>query len=154
MEDLIGNLPPYVKYVVLTLVPWVELRGAVPWAVGAGERLYLPIIVATNALIFFPTYFMLEWVYEHIPEGSWIHRKLERIRKKAHPKVEKYGLLGLALFVAIPLPGTGAYSGSLAAWLLDIEWKRAFIGVLAGVLIAFGIVWALSEGVTAGIGSL
>ena len=154
MEELIEQLPPYVKYVVLTFVPWIELRGAVPWAVGAGERLYLPLIVITNMLIFFPTYFILEWVYEHIPEGTWIHRKLEKIRAKAHPKVEKYGILGLALFVGIPIPGTGAYSGSVAAWLLDVEWKRAFMGVSAGVLIAFAIVWALSEGVTAGIGLL
>ena len=154
MEDLIGQLPPYVKYVVLTFVPWIELRGAVPWAVGAGDRIYLPIIVITNAIIFFPTYFILEWIYEFIPEGSWLHRKLERIRQRAHPKVEKYGILGLALFVAIPLPGTGAYSGSVAAWLLDIDWKRAFLGVVIGVLIAFAIVWALSEGVTAGFGLL
>lgn len=152
MEELIAQLPPYVKYVVLTLVPWIELRGAVPWAVAADERIFFPIIVITNCLIFFPTYFILEWVYEHIPEGSWIHRKLERIREKAHPKVERFGLLGLALFVAIPLPGTGAYSGSVASWLLDVEWKKAFLGVVIGVLIAFCIVWALAEGVSAGIG--
>jgi len=150
VEELIAQLPPYAKYVVLTLVPWIELRGAVPWAVQQGDQVYLPLIYITNCLIFFPTYFILEWVYELIPEGSWVHRKLERIRDKAHPKVEKYGLLGLAVFVAIPLPGTGAYSGSVAAWLLDIEWKRGLLGVVIGVLIALGVVWSLSEGVAAG----
>jgi len=150
VEELIGQLPPYAKYVVLTFIPWIELRGAVPWAVQQGDQVYLPIIAITNCVIFFPTYFILEWVYEHIPEGSWIHRKLESIRTKAHPKVERFGLLGLALFVAIPLPGTGAYSGSVAAWLLDFEWKRGFLGVVIGVLVAFGIVCALAEGVAAG----
>ncbi|MDH4140676.1 MAG: small multi-drug export protein, partial [Coriobacteriia bacterium] len=106
MNDALSNLPPYVKYVVVTLIPWIELRGAIPWAVGAGDLAYIPIIVVTNVLIFFPTYFILEWIYEHIPEGSWLHRKLENVRAKAHPLVEKYGFFGLALFVGIPLPGT------------------------------------------------
>ena len=151
MNDALSNLPPYVKYVVVTLIPWIELRGAIPWAVGAGDLAYIPIIVVTNVLIFFPTYFILEWIYEHIPEGSWLHRKLENVRAKAHPLVEKYGFFGLALFVGIPLPGTGAYSGSCAAWLLDMEWRRALVAVALGVLIALTIVWILSAGLFAGL---
>ncbi len=149
MEEFVAGLPPYLKYVVLTAVPWVELRGAVPWAVQQGDQAYFPLIILTNVLIFWPTYFGLEWIYEHIPEGTWVHRKLERIRHKAHPLVEKYGLLGLAVFVSIPLPGTGAYSGSAASWLLDMGWRKAFLAVCLGVMIAFTAVWALSE---AGIG--
>ncbi len=151
MSDFLSGLPAGLKYVAMTFIPWIELRGAVPLAVQQGERVYLPLILVVNWLIFFPTYFILEWVYEHIPEGSWIHRKLERIRVKAHPLVDRWGLLGLALFVAIPLPGTGAYSGSCAAWLLDIEWKRALRGVVFGVFVAFAIVWAISEVAVAGI---
>ncbi|MDZ4065033.1 MAG: small multi-drug export protein [Coriobacteriia bacterium] len=149
--DFASGLPPYIKYVLLTAVPWVELRGAIPLAVQQSERMYLPLILLTNGLIFFPTYFILEWIYEHIPEGSWLHRKLESIRKKAHPLVEKYGVLGLAVFVAIPLPGTGAYSGSVAAWMLDMDWRTSFLAVGLGVLGAFALVWALSEAVAAGI---
>ncbi|MDF1543097.1 MAG: small multi-drug export protein [Anaerosomatales bacterium] len=152
MEDLVAGLPPYLKYLVLTLVPWVELRGAVPWAVQQGDRAYLPIIVLTNMLIFWPTYFGLELLYELIPADTWLHRKLERIRAKAHPLVEKYGVVGLAIFVSIPLPGTGAYSGTAASWLLDMGWRRAFLAVCLGVLIAFGLVWGISEGIAAGVG--
>ena len=150
MLDFISQLPPYVKYVVLTMLPWIELRGAIPLAIQQGERLYLPLILITNCLVFFPTYFILEWIYELIPEGSWVHRKLEHIRAKAHPLVERYGVLGLAVFVAIPLPGTGAYSGSVAAWLFDLEWHKAFLAVSLGVLGAFCIVWGASEAVAAG----
>jgi len=145
MEEFVAGLPPYLKYVVLTVTPWIELRGAIPWAVQQGDRIYLPIILIANILVFFPVYFITEWFYELIPEGSWLHRKLERIREKARPGVEKYGVLGLALFVGVPIPGTGAYSGSLASWLLDMEWHRALLGVALGVLIAWGIVWAVAE---------
>ena len=151
IKDFAQELPPYLKYVVLTFVPWIELRAAVPLAVNQGEQLYFPIILIVNWLIFFPVFFLAEWLYELFPEGSWLHRKLEKIRVKAHPKVEKWGVLGLALFVGDPLPGTGADSGSLAAWLLEMEWKKAFMGVGLGVLLAFLIVWGLSEGVAAGI---
>jgi uncharacterized membrane protein len=55
------------------------------------------------------------------------------------------------LFVAVPLPGTGAYSGTCAAWLLDVEWKRALLAVGLGVTIAFFAVWGLAELAVAGI---
>ena len=150
MEDLVASLPPYVKYVVLTVVPWIELRGSIPWAIQQGDRLYLPLIAIANCLVFFPTYFILEWIYDLIPEGSWVHRKLEGARDRAHPLVERYGVLGLAIFIAIPLPGTGAYSGSTAAWLLDMEWHKAFLAVCIGVAGAFCLVWGASEAVAAG----
>ncbi|MDO9107796.1 MAG: small multi-drug export protein, partial [Coriobacteriia bacterium] len=146
-----AQLPAFLKYAVLTAVPWVELRGAIPLAIQQGDRLYLPLILLTNVLVFFPTYFILGWVYDVIPDGSWLHRKLESVRKKAHPLVEKYGVIGLAVFVAIPLPGTGAYSGSCAAWLLDMEWPKAFLSVALGVLGAFLLVWGASEAVSAGL---
>lgn len=150
MIEWASGLPAFLKYVVLTAVPWVELRGAIPLAIQQGEQVFLPLILLTNVLVFFPTYFILAWVYEFIPEGSWLHRKLESVRAKAHPLVEKYGVIGLAVFVAIPLPGTGAYSGSCAAWLLDMEWHKAFLSVALGVLGAFLIVWGLSVAVATG----
>lgn len=150
MLEFAQNLPPYLKYVVLTMVPWVELRGSIPLAVQQDERLYLPLILITNMLVFLPTYFILGWVYHLIPEGTWLHRKLESVRHKARPLVEKYGVIGLAVFVAIPLPGTGAYAGSAAAWLLDMSWKKAFFSVAIGVFGAFLIVWGVSEAVAGG----
>ncbi|MBN2404553.1 MAG: small multi-drug export protein [Coriobacteriia bacterium] len=151
MNDLLAQLPPYLKYVVLTWIPWIELRAAVPLAVQQGEQVYLPLILLANLAIFWPGSLFLDLVYDKIPEGSWLHRKLEGIRVKAHPLVEKYGVLGLAVFVAIPLPGTGAYSGTAAAWLLGMDRKKAFAGVSLGVLIAFFLVWALAAGVLAGV---
>lgn len=145
MPEFVAGLPPWLKYIVITVIPWIELRGALPLAIQQGERVYLPLILLSNLAIFWPGYYFLELVYERFPEGGWVHRKLEKIRAKAHPLVEKYGTLGLAVFVAIPLPGTGAYSGTAAAWLLRMEPKKAFLAVSLGVLGAFAIVWAASE---------
>ncbi len=61
--------------------------------------------------------------------------------------IQKYGLVGLFILVAVPLPGTGAWTGALAAALLDIRLKRAMPAIIVGVLVAGGIVLALSCGV-------
>lgn len=150
MPEFLRQLPPYLKYVVMTVVPWIELRGAIPWAIQQGERLYLPLILLANLAIYWPGYYFLEFMYERFPEGGWVHRKLEGIRRKAHPLVEKYGFLGLAVFVAIPIPGTGAYSGTAAAWLLDMDKRKGFMAVSLGVVGAFLIVWGVTELVAAG----
>lgn len=151
MPSCIVSLPAWLKYAVITVIPWIELRGAVPMAVAADDRVYLPLVLLANLAVFWPGYYFLESVYGRLPEGGWVHRKLERIRVKAHPFVERYGMIGLALFVAVPLPGTGAYSGTAAAWLLDLEPRRAFLAVSAGVAVAFAIVWGSSELVAAGV---
>jgi uncharacterized membrane protein len=150
MTELLQQLPPYLKYLAMTVIPWIELRGAIPWAIQQGDRLYLPLILLANLAIYWPGYYFLEFMYERFPEGGWVHRKLEGIRAKAHPLVEKYGVLGLAVFVALPLPGTGAYSGTAAAWLLDMDKKRGFLAVSLGVIGAFFVVWGVTELVAAG----
>lgn len=150
MPEFLSELPPYLKYIVMTVIPWIELRGSIPWAIQQGERLYLPLILLANLAIYWPGYLFLEFMYERFPEGGWVHRKLEGIRAKAHSLVEKYGFLGLAVFVAIPLPGTGAYSGTAAAWLLDMDAKKGFLAVSLGVVGAFLVVWGATEVVAAG----
>ena len=78
-------------------------------------------------------------------------RYLERVRSRGRPIVEKYGLLGLALFVAVPLPVTGAYTGTILSWLLNMEWRRSFLGVAIGVVIAGVIVTCVTLGIIAGV---
>jgi len=150
MPSFVAGLPAWLKYIVVSIIPWIELRGAIPLAFQQGEQVYLPLILLANLAIFWPGYYFLELMYHRLPEGGWVHRKLEGIRLKAHPLVEKYGFLGLAVFVAIPIPGTGAYSGTAAAWLLKMEPKRAFLAVSLGVFGAFLLVWAATAAVAAG----
>lgn len=151
MMEFLQQLPPYIKYVIMTWIPWIELRAAIPIAWQQGEQAYLPIILLANLAIYWPGFLFLQLVYHRIPEGSWIHRKLEKVREKAHPLVEKYGMLGLAVFVAVPLPGTGAYSGTAAAWLLGMDKMKGFIAVSLGVVGMFLIVWLATWAVAAGV---
>jgi uncharacterized membrane protein len=113
----------------------------------------VPLIIFSNMLIFFPVYFGMELVYEHIKPESFVKKKLEKTRIKAKPYVEKYGVLGLLIFVAIPLPGTGAYAGSAAAWLLSLSWKKSVFAVAGGVFVAGIIVFVLSKGIALGLSS-
>ena len=71
-------------------------------------------------------------------------RLIESVRKKVAAKISKYGYLGILMFVAIPLPITGAYTGTLGAWILGLEKKKTFLAVAAGVVIAGVIVSVIS----------
>ena len=91
--------------------------------------------------VFFPIFFALRLLYDkflfRIPLFG---RYLDNLRKRGKPKVDKYGFWGLTLFVAIPLPVTGAYTGTILAWLLGMDWRKAFPPIAIGVVIAGVIV--------------
>ncbi len=99
-----------------------------------------PICVVANALVGPLVYLFLSSVHRLLRHWPAYQRLfgviLERSRRKVHAKVEKYGYAGLALFVAIPLPITGAYTGTLGAWVLGMERRKTLLAVAAGVLVA------------------
>ena len=141
--------------ILATVTPVSELRGAIPLGIGLGLDPVLTFVVAvvTNIVLFLPTRFVLEFFYSGVLRRiPWFERYLERLRKRGQPTVEKYGLLGLAVFVAVPLPLTGAYTATILSWLLAMEWKRSFLAVALGVIGAGLIVIAATMGVIAGAG--
>ena len=79
---------------------------------------------------------------------------VHRVRKKVTKYVEKWGFIGLLLFVSIPLPGSGAWSGVLGAWLFAMDRKKSMIGIAAGVLIAGILVSLAMAGIVNGLNSL
>ena len=130
---------------LITLIPAIELRGGILYGIGVGENPFLVFLVCTiaNILLIFPTFFFLSYIFpffEHLPI---IQPLLESTRRKTHPYVEKYGFIGLAIFVAVPLPGTGAYTGALGAYLLGMKKRKAIPAIAIGVVIA-GIVVTLA----------
>jgi uncharacterized membrane protein len=138
--------------IVASASPISELRGGIPLGIGLGLEPALTFVVSvvTNILIFFPARFVLDVFYRSVLHRlPLFDRYLVRVREKGKPRVDKYGLVGLALFVAVPLPITGAYTGTVLSWLLAMSWRRAFAGVAAGVVIAGIIVMLVTLGVVA-----
>jgi uncharacterized membrane protein len=139
------------QVLLATVLPISELRGGMWLGIvtfGLDPLLIFSVAVITNILIFFLIFFVLRLFYDkvlyHIP---LFDKYLDNLRKRGKPKVDKYGFWGLFLFVAIPLPLTGVYTGTILAWLLGMDWRKAFPAVAFGVLIAGGIVLLITFGV-------
>jgi uncharacterized membrane protein len=137
------------KFLLVTVSPISELRGGIPLGISLGlDPLFTFLIaIVANALIFFPGFFALRLFYDkflfRIP---LFDRYLDSLRKRGKPIVDKYGFWGLVLVVAVPLPLTGAYTGTILAWLLDVDWRRAFPAVGLGVVVAGVIVFLITLG--------
>jgi len=134
----------------LTLLPISELRGAIPYAIANGLAPMFTwfYCVVLNAAVGPLVYIFLSTVHRFLINLNWykklFERFVEKTRHKVENKVRKYGYLGITLFVAIPLPITGAYTGTLGSWILGLEPKKTFISVLVGVMISGTIVLVIT----------
>jgi len=134
-----------------TVSPISELRVGIPLGISLGLDPLFTFFIAiiANALIFFPVFFGLRLFYDKLLFRIPLFNKyLDNLRKRGKPKVEKYGFWGLTLFVAIPLPITGAYTGTILAWLLGMDWRKAFPAVGLGVIVAGVVVLLITLGAT------
>jgi uncharacterized membrane protein len=140
---------------MISVVPGIELRGAIPVGIGLGAHWLLVFLVSVgaNCLIILPEFYALDLFYDRLLSrwGWFRHWMVERVRVKGEGLIKRYGLLGLALFVAIPLPGTGAYSGALLAWLLGMERRTSAVAIAAGVAVAGVAVTMAATGVFAAL---
>ena len=145
----------FISTFFISMLPVVELRLGLPYgiALGLDYPLALTAAVLGNML---PVPFIIlfirqifAWMRRHMPKLDGFVAKIE---SKAHLKgetVQKYGPLGLLIFVAIPLPGTGAWTGALIAALLDLRLKLAVPTITAGVFLAGIIISLLTYGAAA-----
>ena len=137
----------------ISMVPVIELRGGLPYGISLG--LDYPLALAAAVLgNMVPVPFIIIYI-RHIftwlrKRSKWWDEKITRLERKAHLKgrvVRKYSTIGLGILVAIPLPGTGAWTGALVAALLDIRMRHAVPAIFLGVVIAGAIVTVLTYGV-------
>ena len=137
----------------ISMLPVGELRIGLPYGIALGLEYPLALMAALLGNMI-PVPFIIvyikrifEWMRKHMPRMNALVTKLEN---RAHLKgetVEKYGHWGLLLFVAIPLPGTGAWTGALIAALLNIRTSKAVPVILIGVCIAAAIMTLITYGV-------
>ena len=137
---------------LISMLPVVELRGAIPVGAAIGLPLYLNYIVSTVGNLLPAPFTQLFSVkaLELMKKHNILVKFIEKIENRAKKRSEGLAtgeFIGLMLFVAIPFPGTGAWTGALIAALLQFERKRSFIYITLGVLIAAAIMTAASYGV-------
>ena len=129
--------------ILLTLAPFLELRASIPYGIFQTDlNLFWVVIIATltNIALAPILYLFLNYVvhlFLKVKKIDKIWKKvIGRTQRKIHPYVEKYGIIGLALFIGIPLPGSGVYSGAIGAYILGYEFKEFFTAAVIGVIIA------------------
>lgn len=151
----------FVKYLIVFLIsmlPLIELRGAIPYATVLGLPFWPSLVVAMIGnlipvpFIFFLAHKVLLWGATW-KRGSGFFKfflnKGEQAGEKLLAKSSRGLYIALFLFVAIPLPGTGAWTGTLGASILQLDFKKSLIAVTAGVLTAGLIMWAATSGLLA-----
>ena len=139
----------------VSMVPIIELRGAIPIATGLklSPWIAFPVAIVGNLI---PVPFIIlfikkifAWMRKVSPKLNKVVDRMEAKAEKNKAKVLKYAFWGLVLFVAIPLPGTGAWTGALVAAMLDMPLKKAFPSIALGVLGAGLILSFVSYGAAA-----
>ncbi|MCG8429981.1 MAG: small multi-drug export protein [Candidatus Omnitrophica bacterium] len=146
--DGLGGIPRELAVMILGALPVSELRGAIPLGLyyGFGLPKTFLLAVAGNLVPVVPLLILLEPVSNGLRRfplwARFFEWLFERTRRRAET-VQKYEALGLILFVAVPLPVTGAWTAAVAATLFKIRFRYAFWAIVCGVLIAGGVVSTL-----------
>lgn len=142
------GVSPHIITFLISMIPLLELRGSI---IVAGGLLKLPFIqtyivsVLGNMLPIPFILIFIKSIFKWMKNSKHLHKFPDWLEKKALSKsdqIEKYGYLGLFLFVAIPLPGTGAWTGALISVLLGLKPKKSFLFILLGVMTA-GVIMTL-----------
>lgn len=137
---------------LVSMVPVVELRGAIPFAVARGLNIWVGIILSILGNLL-PTPFIILFVRKIFAwlrtKSKWLDKMVTKLEKRAEKKAEtvhRYEFWGLVILVAIPLPGTGAWTGALVAAMMDLRLKKAFPAIALGVAIAAVLVSVITFG--------
>jgi len=99
------------------------------------------VTIVVSLLVFSAERLLLGLLYKRVlVKWSFFREYVEKTRRRGSPLIAKYGLLGLVLFVAIPIPGTGIYAGALLSWLMGLKWPASLLAIIPGAAISNGII--------------
>jgi uncharacterized membrane protein len=141
--------------IFITFIPFLELRASIPLGILTGKLkilgltlqgfglnwpLVFLICVISNMTLGILIYFFLDKFVKYLMRfelfAKYYNKKVEKTQRKIRPYVRRYGLFGVALFIGIPLPGSGSYTGALGAYLLGLGYKKFILANTLGVIIA------------------
>jgi len=154
------KMTPELYVLLVAALPVVELRGAIPLGVALGLSPWESFLLALlgNLLVAPVALLLLPWAVEAATRVPVLRRAWEaleaRVRLKGEEQVQRLGALGLFLFVAVPLPGTGAWSGSVLAVVLGLKRRYALLAISLGVVAAGLLTLLLTGGAVAGLNYL
>lgn len=160
IDALLGSVEKETIVFIIAMIPILELRGALLVAgpiLGVPVSAALPLCILGNTL---PVPFLLLLItpiFDFLKRTKKLKPLAERLEAKALSKsdrIERYEFWGLVFFVGIPLPGTGAWTGSLIAALLGVRFKKAFPAIFTGILLAAAIMWFISYVLLGGVMAL
>jgi len=136
--------------ILITLIPTLELRASIPYGILRADVHWGTVVlvcVLTNIVLGPLVYLFLHKAITLLLRFEWLkgiyQRTVTKIQRQIQKSIDRYGEMGVALFIGIPLPGTGSYSGALGAYLLGLSYRKFIIANLIGVLIAGTIVTAV-----------
>jgi uncharacterized membrane protein len=152
--SVFNQLPHEIATLLIALIPIGELRASIPIGILVYDLPWWSVYIFSVIGNMLPVFFLLWWlepVYKFFDKRSaWLHRFFEwvftRTRRKLAAKVAKHGWWALMLFVMIPLPITGAWTGSAGAFIFGIKYKKALLSIFLGVLISGVIVTLITLG--------
>ncbi|MBT7706401.1 small multi-drug export protein [archaeon] len=155
------NLALFLTGIILTVVPLLELRGGLPLVILSlkdSSQLWIiaafVLVVLINIGLIFLIFLFLDTLHHKLLGWKFYNKKFEKylikIQKKSHKIAKKEGIwiwISLFFFVAIPLPMTGAYTGTVLAWFLDLDKKKSIAAIALGVLTAGIIIFLATTGI-------
>jgi len=150
IENFFISINPSFGTFMVSMMPIIELRGSIPLGIGLGLNCFWVYVISViGNMLFIPLVILLirpfiDWLI-HSKIFSKIGIWLDKRTKEKSEKVTKYKKLGLLLFVAIPLPGTGAWTGAMIAGILNMRLKDAIPAIFSGVIIAGMIMVVISK---------
>ena len=152
LQQLLNFLSIELTVMLTAALPIIELRGAIPVGISLGlSPIHATILAFIGSMIPVPfILFTIRPIFNYMKTTKTFKKLIHKLTDRSmtgSSKIQKYGYWGLLLFVAIPLPGTGVWSGSLAASLLDMRFKWAFPTIFVGNLIAGVLIMLLSHGI-------
>jgi uncharacterized membrane protein len=133
--------------IVANILPSLEQIGGIPLGIALGlDPVYtLLVSLAVNCFLFFPVFFGLKLFYKSfLSKIKLFNKYIERARRIGKPYIDKYGVVGLTLFISLPTPLTGTYTASILSWFLGLDWKKSFVAIALGSTIG-GIIILLSS---------
>lgn len=145
-------LDKVLRVMVFSTVPWVELRFAIPYGITKGLHPLVAMSAAVLAswVMIIPMFVILDLFYHSfLSRYKPVQHVIEEIRTRGHSYVERWGVLGVGIYVSLPLPGPGIYSGAILAWLFGLPRRQAIIALALGTLVSAILVTAISTGIIA-----